>query len=117
VVDVALDHRGERLDPAEGLLLARRPDGAQQGLRVAEDSLEAGDIGGVDVAQAGFEGGGVDLEPADVLVDQILEAGPDVGAAEDGVVGDLVQADPQSQVVGGQAPLSGEGVEVGRHDE
>ena len=38
--------------------------------------------------------------------------GPDVGHAEHGVVGHLVHADPQPQVLGRQAPLVGEGVEV-----
>ena len=36
-----------------------------------------------------------------------------MGDAEHGVVGDLVQADPQPQVVGRQAPLVAERVDVG----
>ena len=41
----------------------------------------------------------------------------DMGYAQHRVVGDLVQADPQAQVVGRQAPLAAEGVEVGDQDE
>ena len=40
-----------------------------------------------------------------------------MGHAQHRVVGDLVQADPQAQVVGRQAPLAAEGVEVGDQDE
>ncbi|HEV3495297.1 MAG TPA: zinc-dependent metalloprotease, partial [Actinomycetes bacterium] len=47
----------------------------------------------------GFEVDPAALEAPHVLVDQLLQPGPHVGPAQHGVVGDLVEADPQAQVV------------------
>ena len=86
---------------------------------IAEERLQAVHrrrVGHVDVAEAVLEGGGVGLEAGDVAAEQVVEAAPHVGDAQHGVDGDLLEADPEAQVVGGDAPLAAELVEVGRHD-
>ena len=55
-------------------------------------------------------------KPATYAREEVVEPGSHVGHAEHRVVGDLVDADPQPEVVGAQAPLLAELVEV-RHDE
>ena len=117
VVDEALEHHRQRLDAGEQLLLRRRLQRAEQHLGVGERRLHALGVGGVEPAHHPFERARVDLEGRHVVGDQSFEPGADVGPAEHGMMGDLVQADPEPEVVGRQAPLLGERVEVGRHDE
>ena len=107
----------KRLDVGEQLLLRGRLQRAEQHLGVGERRLHALGIGGIEASHHPFERARVDLEGRHVLRDQPLEPGADVGPGEHGVMGDLVQADPEAEVVGRQAPLVGEHVEVGRHDE
>ena len=59
---------------------------------------------------------GSGLKPSAYCSSRPVEAGPHVGHVEHQVVGQLGQADPQPQVVGGQAPLLGEAGDVGYHD-
>ena len=54
---------------------------------------------------------------SDVVVDQGLQPGPDVGPAQHRVTGDLLQEDPQAEVVVGDRPVGGESGDVGRHQE
>ena len=79
--------------------------------------MEPAWVPNVDLAEAAFEGLGIDLEARDVLVEQLPEPGAHVGNAEDGVVHELMQQDPQPQVLVGEAPLVAEGVDVRGDDE
>ena len=79
VVDVAGDGRQQGLDATGHLPLGGRLDDAEQRLR-AEGLGEGGRVGGVDVGEAALEGVGVDVELADVVVDQRPPAGPGRGA-------------------------------------
>ncbi len=67
----------------------------------------------VDLAELALEAAGIGLEPGEVGGEHALERGPHVGHAEHRVGGDLVEADPQAEVVAGEAPLLAELVEVG----
>ena len=119
MVDVAGDGGDEGLEAGEQLALGRGLDGAEQHLGVAEERLEAVHrrrVGHVDVAEAVLEGAGVGLEAGDVAAEQVVEPAPHVGEPQHGVHRDLLEADPQAQVVGGKAPLPPELVEVGGND-
>ncbi len=69
------------------------------------------------MAEALLEGVRIRFEARGVAVEQVVEPGPHVGQAEHGVVGQLVEADPEAQVVVGQAPVGGELVHVAPDDD
>ena len=64
-----------------------------------------------------FEGGRVVVEGAGVAGEESGEGVAHVGNAEHGVMCELVQADPQPEVVDRKAPVGGEGVDVGDDEE
>ncbi len=88
---------------------------AEQGLGIAERGLQGGHVGGIELAQPVFQRLRIGLEGADIVADQAVEPSLHVRAAEDGVVGRLPQAHPEPDVVGGQAPVRGEGVDGDGH--
>ena len=57
---------------------------------------------------------GSDSNERGVVAEQLVEPGPDVGEAQHGVVGELVEADPEAEVVAVHRPVRGEGLDVGR---
>ena len=106
---------GLRAAPAPGA--ARASGWHQHGLGILEARFQRLEIGGVERAELGFEGGRIRPEAAHVGDQELLQTGPHVGPAEDRVVGQLAERDPQQQVVERQAPVLGEGLEVGRDDD
>ena len=105
VVDVADDDRDQRVELAEELLLLGRPAGPEEHLGIGEQLLHALQVADrrrieLEVGHALLERPGVGPEAGHELLDERLEPAPHVGHAEHGVVGDLVEADPQPQVVG-----------------
>jgi hypothetical protein len=116
-VDVADDDVDDRPEPRPEGELGGGQDGAEEGGRVPERLLQARQVGGVHAADALLERGGVDRERADVVEHQPLERRSDVGHAEDGVGRQLRQAQPEPQVLGREAPLVAEGLDVGADDD
>ena len=80
--------------------------------RVLERGLVA-ERRGVDRAERFLDGPRVGLEAGDVLGEQAFERGSDVRDREDGVGGELLQADPEAHVVAPEAPVLTEAVDGG----
>jgi len=111
-------HRGEQdLDAGPHLLLLGGLHRPQERLGVAEHALEGAGVVEVELAEAGLHRVGVDLEAADVVLEEGDEPGPHVGPSQHRVLGDLAHAHEHAQIVGLEAPLAGEGVDVGRHHQ
>ena len=100
-------------------LLLGGADRAEQDLGIAEQLLQlvhGAAAAGIEVAEAVGHRAGIGSEAAGVVAQEPFQLGPDVGDAEHGVGGDLVQADPQQQLVLGEAPVLGEGLDGRRED-
>ena len=109
VVDVADDHGHDGVEPGQQGALRRRLDGAEQHGRVAHGLLERGLVAacgcGSMEPSASSRACGLGWKPATYSASRRSRAGADVGHRQHGVGRELLQADPQAQVVAGQAPV------------
>ena len=117
VVDVAVDDHDERVDAGQqglaGPATGMAPSSTSGSDRNCWNPCMLVDAADLHVGEPPLERVGVGLEAGgERRASGPRAPGPHVGQAEHGVVGELVEADPEPEVVGVEAPVGAEGVEV-----
>ena len=123
-VHVSLDRRDDGLDLRHELALVVRLHRTEQHVRIAGESLQCLQLGfgsaesvvHAEIAHAPFDLLGILAEGADVFLEQCVELGTHVSDAQNLLVRDVRQADPQADSVTRQAPRVREIIDIAEHE-